>query len=66
MAIMLTEKAANEVKRIIADLEGKGAQGVILGCTEIPLIVKQEDFTIPLYDTTQLHAEAAVELALQE
>jgi aspartate racemase len=62
----IKRSSQEEFKRIIADLEGKGAQGVILGCTEIPLIVKQEDFTLPLYDTTQLHAEAAVELALQE
>jgi len=53
-------------QRIIADLEGKGAQGIVLGCTEIPLIVKQEDYTIPLFDTTTLHAQAAVEFALKD
>ncbi len=53
-------------QRIIADLEIKGAQGVVLGCTEIPLIVKQEDSSIPLYDTTTLHAVAAVEFALKD
>jgi aspartate racemase len=51
-------------QRIIAGLEARGAQGVILGCTEIPLIVKQEDYSIPLFDTTALHAEAAVDFAL--
>ncbi len=51
-------------RRIIAGLEARGAQGVILGCTEIPLIVKQEDHPLPLFDTTTLHAEAAVDFAL--
>lgn len=50
--------------RVIAGLEARGAQGIILGCTEIPLIVKQEDYRIPLFDTTALHAEAAVDFAL--
>lgn len=53
-------------QRIIADLKSKGAQGIVLGCTEIPLIVKQEDYKIPLYDTTSLHAVAAVEAALKD
>jgi aspartate racemase len=53
-------------RRIIADLEVNGAQGVVLGCTEIPLIVKQEDYSILLYDTTTLHAVAAVEFALKD
>jgi aspartate racemase len=41
-----------------------GAEGVILGCTEIPLLIKQEDCTIPLLDTSFLHARAAVDFAL--
>ena len=51
-------------RRIIAGLDARGAQGIILGCTEIPLIVKQEDYALPLFDTTTLHAEAAVDFAL--
>jgi len=42
-----------------------GAQGVILGCTEIGLLLKQQDCFVPLFDTTRLHAVAAVDLALQ-
>ena len=42
------------------------AQGIILGCTEIGLLVKQEDCRVPLFDTTRIHAEAAVEYALKE
>lgn len=50
--------------RIIADLAAQGAQGVILGCTEIPLLVRPEDVALPLFDTTRLHAEAALQAAL--
>lgn len=41
-----------------------GAQGVILGCTEIPLLIKQRDAKVPVFDTTTIHAEAAVKYAL--
>ena len=49
---------------VIGRLAAEGAQGVILGCTEIPLLVKQGDCELPLFDTTALHAAAAVEMAL--
>lgn len=49
---------------IIEDLQQRGAQGVILGCTEIPLLIKPEDIDLPLFNTTKIHAEKAVELAL--
>ena len=51
---------------IIEQLIARGAQGIILGCTEIGLLVQQADSRVPLFDTTQLHAEAAVEWALGE
>ncbi len=50
--------------KIIRKLSAQGAEGVILGCTEIPLLVKSEDCNIPLFDTTTIHAETAVALAL--
>lgn len=50
---------------VIKRLQNQGAQGVILGCTEIPLLVQQADVAIPVFDTTQLHAEAAVDWALK-
>lgn len=50
---------------IIRELQGRGAEGVILGCTEIPLLVKPSDSPIPVFDTTELHAAAAVEFALR-
>jgi aspartate racemase len=49
---------------IIDRLKREGAEGVILGCTEIGLLVKQEDTDIPLFDTTEIHARAAVDFAL--
>jgi aspartate racemase len=41
-----------------------GAEGIILGCTEIPMLISQEDFNIPIFDTTKIHANAAVEFML--
>ena len=52
--------------KIIEDLKNKGAQGVILGCTEIPLLIKQADIDIPVFDTSKIHAESAVEFALKD
>lgn len=49
---------------IIEDLVRQGAEGVILGCTEIGLLVHDQDCDVRLYDTTRIHAEAAVEFAL--
>jgi len=51
---------------VIGDLQARGAQGVILGCTEIPLLVKQKDVKIPIFDTTSIHAKAAVDWALRD
>ncbi|MBD3414388.1 MAG: amino acid racemase [Candidatus Aminicenantes bacterium] len=62
----ITEKSKNEFKVIIESLNKRGAQGIILGCTEIPLLVKQTDYQIELYDTTFIHAQAAVQWALHE
>jgi len=50
--------------RIVEGLRVRGAEGIILGCTELPLLIHPGDVQIPLFDTTRLHAEAAVELAL--
>ena len=49
---------------IIGDLEKQGAQGIVLGCTEIPLLIKQEDTHLPVFNTLQLHAKAAVDYAI--
>jgi len=49
---------------IIKDLESRGAEGIILGCTEIPLLIDQQDTQLPLFNTTTIHALAAVDFAL--
>jgi aspartate racemase len=54
----------NRFLKIIGDLENKGAQGVVLGCTEIPLLIKQNDLKLPVFNTLQIHAKAAVDFAL--
>jgi aspartate racemase len=51
-------------RNVIAKLVADGAQGIILGCTELPLLVKPEDSSVPLFDTTALHTMAAVDTAL--
>jgi aspartate racemase len=55
-----------EFSRIIADLAAARAQGVILGCTEISLLIKAGDSHLPLFDTTEIHARRAVDLALAD
>lgn len=52
--------------RIIDELKDKGAQAIVLGCTEIPLLVRQEDTALPLINTLDLHCRAAVNFALCE
>jgi aspartate racemase len=49
---------------IINDLEQKGAQGIVLGCTEIPLLIKQQDIHLPVFNTLEIHAKAAVGFAI--
>ncbi len=51
---------------IIDGMITQGVQGIILGCTELPLLIKQDDFDITLFDTTRIHAEAAVKAALEQ
>lgn len=61
----IKELSREKFKSVIQNLVDQGAEGIILGCTEIPLIVSQDDYAIPLYDTTRLHAQAAVDFALR-
>jgi aspartate racemase len=51
---------------IIRRLQSQGAEGIVLGCTEIPLLIKQEDLDFPLFNTTIIHSLAAVDFALGE
>ncbi len=52
--------------QVINELVEAGAQGVILGCTEIGLLIQQQDIRVPVFDTTMIHAQAAVSMAIQE
>ncbi|CAA9560696.1 MAG: Aspartate racemase [uncultured Thermomicrobiales bacterium] len=58
------ESSRDAYRAVMARLVGRGAEAIILGCTEIVLLVRPEDATVPLFDTTRLHAEGAVALAL--
>ena len=63
LGVVKTESRA-AYREIIARQVGEGAEAIILGCTEVPMLVKAEDSAVPLFDTTQLHAMAAVDFAL--
>lgn len=58
------EESRGQFRLIIKTLVERGAEGIILGCTEIGLLIKQEDSPVPIFDTTEIHARAAVDLAL--
>ncbi|MBU2952623.1 aspartate/glutamate racemase family protein [Marinobacter sp. F3R08] len=60
----INSDSRNAYLDIVASLSEREAQAVILGCTEIGLLIRQSDTRVPLYDTTRIHAEQAVELAL--
>jgi aspartate racemase len=62
----LNENSRAKFQEIINRLVEDGAEGIILGCTEIPLLVKEEDVEVPIFNTTRIHAEAAVEYALED
>jgi aspartate racemase len=61
----MSTSSKKRFKQIIGKLVENGAEGIILGCTEIPLLIKQEDVNVPVFDTTEIHAKAAVEFALR-
>jgi aspartate racemase len=61
----IEEGSRDQYLRIIGKLAREGAEAVILGCTEIALLVDQDQTPVPLFDTTRLHAESAVDLALE-
>ncbi|RLD79024.1 MAG: aspartate racemase [Bacteroidetes bacterium] len=62
---IFTEETRARHTEIIAKLVQEGAEGIILGCTEIPILLRQKDFDIPLFNTTEIHANAAVKFALE-
>jgi aspartate racemase len=60
----LIEQSRSECRRVMADMAGEGAQAIILGCTEMSLLLGQEDSAVPLFDTTRIHARKAAERSL--
>ena len=62
----INEASRKEFQRIIGELKEKGAEGVILGCTELGLLIRQSDVSVPLFDTTVIHAKKAVQIALED
>lgn len=61
---VVKEESRAEYLRVIASLQARGAQGILLGCTELGLIVDPADVSLPLFDTTEIHANKALSLAL--
>lgn len=62
---VINEASRTRYISIIESLVKKGAKGAILGCTEIPMLVRPGDVSVPVFDTTQIHAAAAVKFALE-
>jgi aspartate racemase len=60
---IVRDASREQYRRIIGELAGRGAQGILLACTEVGLLVGQDDSPVPVFDTTRLHAERALELA---
>lgn len=63
---VVKRESKEKFQAVIEDLKKKGAQGVILGCTEMWMLIKSEDCSIPIFDTARIHAEAAVDYALKD
>ncbi len=62
---IINDNSRREYIDIINRLANRGAEGIVLGCTEIPLLIKQEDVDIPVFDTTEIHSKAAARYALE-
>ncbi|CFQ31669.1 MULTISPECIES: aspartate/glutamate racemase family protein [Yersinia] len=62
---VINDISRQEYRRIIGKLEQQGVQGIIFGCTEITLLVNAQDASVPVFDTTAIHAKAAAEYALK-
>jgi aspartate racemase len=63
---VVSPESKTKLREVIGGVIGDGAQGVILGCTELTMIADEADSSVPLFDTTKIHSEAAVDLALIE
>ena len=61
---IFTGQTKQRYLKIMSDLMNEGAEGIVLGCTELPLMIQQSDVNVPIFDTTLLHSKAAVEFSL--
>jgi aspartate racemase len=61
---IINPASKEEFLKITKVLIEQGAQGIVLGCTEIPLLITQQDITVPVFDTTKIHSKAIVDFAL--
>jgi aspartate racemase len=61
---IINPETKNNYIKIIKELVENGAEGIILGCTEIPILINQTDFTVPIFDTTKIHSKAIVDFAI--
>jgi aspartate racemase len=61
---VISDLSKNRFKKVINELATQGAEGIILGCTEIPMLINEGDSPVPLFDTTSIHALKAVDFAL--
>lgn len=61
---LIKEETKQRYMSIVNELVERGAEGLILGCTEIPLLIGQQDFKIPVFDTTKIHVKAMIDFAL--
>ena len=61
----IKDSSREQIETIMGNLVDDGAQGIILGCTELPSLIKQKDCSVPLFDTTAIHAKAAAEYAFR-
>ncbi len=66
MKSLLLKESRNRFVEIISSLSDRGARGIVLGCTEIPLLIKQGDINLPVFNTLEIHALAAVDFAITE
>ena len=62
---LVRDESREDYRRVMRDLAERGAEAILLGCTEIDLLVGPDDAPVPIFDTTRLHAEKAVEMALE-
>ena len=61
---VVRDESRTTYRRVMADLVSDGAEGVVLGCTEIGLLVGRDDTTVPVFDSTEIHVDAAVDWML--